>query len=163
VPTFRVQIILADARIPGITRGLRSGRRRENQSSVEPTRRVRRAPRNGESVQEYERSQKIGAQADEVFAWLSHVGNLPEYLPTVSDASIERPSAGDVPGRRIRTTPQYPGKEEGTFDAEGYLDVDEGARRMEWGAEVCRDYSGWFAVAVGCDGASEITVHPSFG
>jgi hypothetical protein len=34
---------------------------------------------------------------------------------------------------------------------------------MEWGAEVCRDYSGWFAVAVGCDGASEITVHPGFG
>ncbi len=100
-------------------------------------------------MQEYERSQKIGAQADEVFAWLSHVGNLPEYLPTVSDASIEGPSAGDVPGRRIRTTLQYPGKDAGTFDAEGYLDVDEGARRMELGAERSRVYSGWFAVAVG--------------
>lgn len=41
--------------------------------------------------------------------------------------------------------------------------MDEGARRMEWGAEGSRDYSGWLAVAVGCDGASEITVHPSFG
>ena len=81
----------------------------------------------------------------------------------VTDASIEGPSAGGVSGRRIRTTLQYPGKEEGTFDAEGYLDVDEGARRMEWGAEGSRDYSGWLAVAVGCDGASEITVHPSFG
>ena len=81
----------------------------------------------------------------------------------VTDAFIEGPSAGGVSGRRIRTTLQYPGKEEGTFDAEGYLDVDEGARRMEWGAEGSRDCSGWLAVAVGCDGASEITVHPSFG
>lgn len=83
----------------------------------------------------------------------------------VTDASIEGPSAGGVPGRRIRTTLQYPGKDAGTFDAEGYLDVDEGARRMEWGAEGsrARDYSGWLAVAVGCDGASEITEHPSFG
>jgi hypothetical protein len=81
----------------------------------------------------------------------------------VTDASIEGPSAGGVPGRPIRTTLQYPGEEEGTFDAEGYLDVDEGARRMEWGAEVPWEYSGWLAVAVGCDGASEVTVHPNFG
>ena len=32
-------------------------------------------------MQEYERSQKISAQAHEVFAWLSHVGNLPSICP----------------------------------------------------------------------------------
>ena len=116
-------------------------------------------------MQEYEQSQKIEAPAGSVFAWLSDVNNLPLYLPPVTGASVEGPSAEGVPGSRIRTTLEYPGEEGATFDAEGYLDVDEGARRMEWGAEGsrARDYSGWLAVAVGCDGASEITVHPSFG
>jgi hypothetical protein len=82
------------------------------------------------------------------------VGHLPKYLPLVTDASNEEPSAGGVLGRRIRTTLQHPGEEEGAFDAEGYLDVDEGVRRMEWGTEVSRNYSGWLAVAVGCDGTS---------
>jgi hypothetical protein len=31
--------------------------------------------------QEYEQSQAIEALPEEVFAWLSDVGNLPEYLP----------------------------------------------------------------------------------
>jgi len=114
-------------------------------------------------VQEYEQSQRIEAPADEVFAWLSDVGNLPGYLPPVTDASIEGPSAGGPPGRRIRTTLEYPGEEGDTFDAEGYLDVDEAARRMEWGAEVSRDYSGWLAVAESGEGASEVPVHLGFG
>jgi hypothetical protein len=70
-----------------------------NHRTVEAAPRARSAPRNGESVQEYEQSQKIEAPAGEVFAWLSDVGNLPGYLPPVTDASIEGPSAGGVPGR----------------------------------------------------------------
>ena len=114
-------------------------------------------------MQEYEQSQKIEAPAGSVFAWLSDVNNLPLYLPPVTGASVEGPSAEGVPGSRIRTTLEYPGEEGATFDAEGYLDVDEGARRMEWGAEVSRDYSGWLAVAESSGGASEVTVHLSFG
>jgi hypothetical protein len=48
------------------------------------------------------------------------------------------------------------------FESEGYLSVHESARRMEWGAEVSRDYSGWLTVAE-ADGGSEVTVHLSFG
>jgi uncharacterized protein YndB with AHSA1/START domain len=92
-------------------------------------------------VKEYEQTQTIEASPDEVFAWLSTVDNLPEYLPPVVGASIEGPSAEGTPGQRIRATLEYPGGG-GTFDAEGYLAVDEGRRRMEWGAEVERDYSG---------------------
>jgi hypothetical protein len=33
--------------------------------------------------QEYEQSQAIDAPPEEVFAWLSEVANLPEYLPPV--------------------------------------------------------------------------------
>ena len=113
--------------------------------------------------QEYEQSQAIDAPPEEVFAWLSDVGNLPEYLPPVVAASAEGPSAEGVPGQRIRTTLEYPGEEGRTFDAEGYLSVDEGERRMEWGAEAGRDYSGWLTVASRGEGASEVVVHLSFG
>jgi len=113
--------------------------------------------------QEYEQSQTIDAPPEEVFAWLSDVGNLPEYLPPVVASSVEGASAAGVPGRRIRTTLEYPGEGRGTFEAEGYLAVDERERRMEWGAEAGRDYSGWLAVANHAEGASEVVVHLSFG
>ena len=112
--------------------------------------------------QEYEQSQAIEAPPEEVFAWLSDVGNLPEYLPPVV-TSVVGPSAEGVPGQRIRTTLEYPGEGGGTFEAEGYLAVDEGKRRMEWGAESGRDYSGWLTVANRGEGASEVVVHLSFG
>ena len=83
---------------------------------------------------EYQQTQTISAPAGEVFAWLSDVGNLPKYLPPVTDASIEGPSAEGAPGQRLRATLEYPNG--GSFDSAGYFNVDEGARRLEWGAEV---------------------------
>ena len=50
---------------------------------------------------------------DEVFAWLSEVGNLPKYLPPVVDSSVQGPSAQGSPGQKIRTTVEYPGGEDG--------------------------------------------------
>ncbi len=94
-------------------------------------------------MREYEQTQTIAVPADEAFAWLSDVSNLPKYLPPVDDATVEGPAAEGNPGRRIRATLEYPGEGGGTFDAEGYLAVDENRKRMEWGAEVERDYSGW--------------------
>lgn len=112
-------------------------------------------------MREYEQTQSIDASADETFAWLSEVDNLPRYLPPVVGASIEGPSAEGTPGQRVRTTLEYPGG--GTFDSEGYLAVDEGRRRMEWGAEAERDYSGWLEVAEGANGRCQVTVHLNFG
>jgi uncharacterized membrane protein len=110
---------------------------------------------------EYQQTQTIGAPAGEVFAWLSDVGNLPKYLPPVTDASVEGPSGEGGPGQRLRATLEYPNG--GSFDSEGYFSVDESARRMEWGAEVQRDYSGWLTVAEADGNSSEVTVHLSFG
>jgi uncharacterized membrane protein len=110
---------------------------------------------------EYQQTQTIDAPAGDVFAWLSDVGNLPKYLPPVTGASIEGPSAEGAPGQRLRATLEYP--DGGSFDSEGYFSVDEGARRMEWGAEVQRDYSGWLTVAEADGNRSEVTVHLSFG
>ena len=113
-------------------------------------------------MSEYEQTQAVGAPPDEVFAWLSDIGNLPKYLPPVTDASVEGPSAEGMPGQRVRTTLQYPGGD-GSFDAEGYIAVDEGRKRMDWGAESGRDYAGWLTVAESGGGESEVTVHLSFG
>jgi len=113
-------------------------------------------------VKEYQQTQTIDAPAEEVFAWLSDVNNLPKYLPPVVDVSIEGPSAEGAPGQRIRATLEYP--EGGSaFDSEGYLAVDEGRKRMEWGAEAERDYAGWLEVADAVDGQSQVTVHLNFG
>jgi hypothetical protein len=74
--------------------------------------------------QEYEQSQTIDAPPEEVFARLSDVANLPEFLPPVVASSAEEPSIEGVPGQRVRTTLEYPGQEEGrTFDAEGGSEV----------------------------------------
>jgi uncharacterized protein YndB with AHSA1/START domain len=113
-------------------------------------------------MKEYEQTQTISGPPDEVFAWLSDVNNLPKYLPPVVDASIEGPSAEGTPGQRVRTTLEYPEGGE-TFDSEGYLAVDEGRKRMEWGAETERDYAGWLEVADAADGQSQVTVHLFFG
>jgi uncharacterized membrane protein len=112
-------------------------------------------------VTEYQQTQTIDAPPGEVFAWLSDVGNLPEYLPPVTDASIEGPSVEGTPGQRLRATLEYPNG--GSFESEGYFNVDEDARRLEWGAEVQRDYSGWLTVAEAGSNESEVTVHLSFG
>ncbi|MGI3784224.1 MAG: SRPBCC family protein, partial [Janthinobacterium lividum] len=88
--------------------------------------------------------------------------HLPDYLPPVVAASLEGPSDGDNPGQKLRTTLERPGDDGGSFTAEGYVSVDEGARRMEWGAQSGRDYSGFLTVAES-GGGSEVTVHLSLG
>ena len=112
-------------------------------------------------MQEYEQSQTVAAPANEVFAWVSDVENLPKYLPPVKDADIGGPSEGDNPGQKVKTHVEIPDR--GEFESEGYLDVDAGARTMRWGDDTDRDYSGWLEVAEAGDGASEVTVHLSFG
>jgi len=41
--------------------------------------------------------------------------------------------------------------------------VDERERRMEWGAEAERNYSGWLTVANHGEGGSAVVAHLSFG
>ena len=112
-------------------------------------------------AQEYEQTQVIAASPDEVFAWVTDVGNMPGYLPPIKEASIEGESAPGTPGEKVRMEGEIPDR--GEFESEGYFDVDAEARTMRWGAETDRDYSGWLTVAEAGDGQSEVTVHLSFG
>lgn len=110
-------------------------------------------------MQEYEQSQKIAAPANEVFAWVSDVENLPKYLPPIKDAGIDGSAEGGNPGEKVKMRVEIPDR--GEFESEGYFDVD--ARTMRWGAESDRDYSGRLEVSEAGDGQSEVTVHLSFG
>jgi len=110
---------------------------------------------------EYQKTQIVDRPAEEVFSWVSDVSNLPHYLPPVRAAGIEGPAEAGKPGEKIRMRVEIPDLYE--TEGEGYFAVDEGERRMEWGAEMGRDYSGWLSVSDRADGRSEVTVHLSFG
>lgn len=112
-------------------------------------------------MQEYEQSKAVSAPANEVFAWVSDVENLPKYLPPIKHAGIEGSAAAGSPGERVKMLVEIPDR--GEFESEGYFDVDAEARTMRWGAEAGRDYSGRLTVAEAGDGRSEVTVHLSFG
>ena len=110
---------------------------------------------------DYEQSMTIEAPPEQVFAWLTDVNNLPGYLPPVTNASIEGPSAEGSPGQKVKMTLEFPNGS--SFESEGYLATDERERRMEWGAETERDYSGWLTVGNHGESGSEVVVHLSFG
>jgi ribosome-associated toxin RatA of RatAB toxin-antitoxin module len=112
-------------------------------------------------MQEYEQSKAVAAPANEVFAWVSDVENLPKYLPPIKEAGIEGSAAEGSPGERVKLQVGIPDR--GEFESEGYFDVNVEARTMRWGAETDRDYSGRLTVAEAGEGQSEVTVHLSFG
>ena len=111
--------------------------------------------------QEYEKRHTIYRPADEVFEWLSSVENLPHYLPPVKEAEAEGPAAAGKPGQRIKLQVEIPGHYE--TEGEGYFHADEEARRLEWGAEFSRDYSGWLTVEESAENECVVTAHLSFG
>ena len=99
---------------------------------------------------EYERSRTIQAPADEVFAFISEAGNLPNILPTVE--SME-PHAKD----RLHVHGTTRGR---VYDDDGWFRVDPAKRRLEWGDDE-RTYSGWMTVGAE-DGAAQVVAHLSF-
>jgi hypothetical protein len=110
---------------------------------------------------EYQQTEIVDRTANEVFSWVSDVSNLPHYLPPVKEAGTVGPAGAGRPGEKVRMRVEIPDRYEG--EGEGYFQVDAGNRRMEWGAEMDRDYSGWLSVSDRADGRSEVTVHLSLG
>jgi hypothetical protein len=112
-------------------------------------------------TQEYQQRHTIYRSADKVFNWLSRVENLPHYLPPVKEAWLEGPAAAGKPGQRVKMNVEIPGRYE--TEGEGYFHADEEARRLEWGAEFSRDYSGWLTVEESAENECMVTAHLSFG
>lgn len=107
-------------------------------------------------MSEYEHTQRIEATPDQVFAFVSDVGNLPKYLPTTHSAQSQG-------SERVRVQGEAQGHR---YDADGYFRRDEANGRLEWGSDGEISYSGWLEVKPGPDGddrSSSVTVHLSFG
>ena len=98
---------------------------------------------------EYERSRWVRASPDAVFAFVSDAGNLATFLPTVDTVEPQTEDRVEVHG-------EVRGRE---YEDDGWFHVDEGRRRLEWGADE-RDYSGWLTVSGDGDG-SQVVAHLS--
>jgi uncharacterized membrane protein len=103
-------------------------------------------------MQEFEKSKTVNANPDQVFEYVSDLGNLPEYLPTLRRAE-------QVGGDRIRVEGQAAGK---SYEETGFFRTDRQSRRMEWGSDGENGYSGWLEVKEAGRGASDVRVHLSF-
>lgn len=98
---------------------------------------------------EYERSRRVHAPPEDVFAFVSDVSNLAAFLPTVGAAESR-----DEERVLVR------GKTRGrSYQDDGWFHVDEARRRLEWGSDE-HDYSGWLSVA-GADGGTQVVAHLS--
>lgn len=91
----------------------------------------------------------VSVPAQNLFDYLSDVGNLPRYFSRMTSAE-----PGD--GEEVRTTAKMPDGTEVQGDA--WFRVDPGARRLEWGSEGPSAYSGYLEVRADGDG-SEVEVH----
>ncbi len=113
----------------------------------------------------YEDSTTIGASAQEVFAYVSDVAHLPDYLPPIQEASARPLAEGTEtdPAVQGATGVHLVGEVKGQrFENDGWFLADEGARTLRWGAQTERTYSGRLEVGQDGDGA-RLTVHLEFG
>ena len=75
---------------------------------------------------------EVAAAPDAVFRFVSDIGNLPKYLPTVHGAHAQ-------PRERV----EVDGKANGhVYRSEGWFKVDQAGRTMTWGSDGDNDYSG---------------------
>ena len=103
-------------------------------------------------MSEHEVSRVLQATPDAVFAVVSDVGRLPEWLPTVE---------------RARTLPDGEVEVVGdAYESEGFWRPRPDQRRVEWstpsrGGEPGR-YAGWLQVEDSAAGGTEVVAHLSF-
>lgn len=100
---------------------------------------------------EYEQSAFVNADPQSIFDFVSDVRNMPKYLPTTHHAELQGEN-------RVRVQGEAHGN---PYDSDGFLHVDQGDLRMEWGSDGENRYRGWLEID-GDDGGSEVTVHLSF-
>ena len=81
---------------------------------------------------DYEAQTDIGADADEIFHYLSDVANLPRYFPRMTSAE-----AGG--GDEVRVVADLG---ERTVEGTAWFTVDNDAHTISWGSEGPNDYHG---------------------
>ncbi len=96
---------------------------------------------------DYQRSQDVDAPADQLFGYLSEVGNLPRYFTAMTSAE---PAQGDA----VHVTADLNGT---TEEGEAWFRVDRERRHLDWGSEGPNDYHGYLDVT-GDGRSSTVTV-----
>jgi len=105
-------------------------------------------------MNKFERAMAMEVDPDHVFDFVSDLRNLPQFLPTVHRAE-------KLDGERIRIQGVSHGH---PYDGEGHFRLDRHHRKISWGANGDRGYSGWMAVKQGDTTplVSEITMEIEF-
>ncbi|OQW33794.1 MAG: hypothetical protein A4E19_02800 [Nitrospira sp. SG-bin1] len=104
-------------------------------------------------MSQYEHTITVNSPPQQVFSFVSHVDNLPRYLPTVTNAMPQ--GSG-----RVRVQGETAGR---PYDSDGYYRVATARRRIEWGSDGENRYHGWLEVkGDGDDTTAAVTVHLSF-
>ncbi|SEP37430.1 SRPBCC family protein [Amycolatopsis saalfeldensis] len=97
---------------------------------------------------DYRHTATIDLPADELFAYLREPRNLPHYFPQMREAEPQGGDAvhveADVGGERV--------------EGEAWLTVDEGARKLSWGAQGPHDYHGELTIDEQAPGGSRLTI-----
>jgi len=96
---------------------------------------------------DYQRSQHVDAPADQLFGYLSEVGNLPRYFAAMTSAE---PAGGNA----VRVTADLNGT---TEKGEAWFRVDPERLHLDWGSEGPNDYHGSLDVT-GDGTSSSVTV-----
>ena len=87
-------------------------------------------------MSEYIHSITVEAPAKKVFAYVSDVDNLPDYIPTVHNAEPET-------NEQVRLQGEAAGHQ---YDSGGSFRVDEDNMRVEWGSQENSNYKGLLTV-----------------
>jgi uncharacterized membrane protein len=96
---------------------------------------------------DYQRSQDVDAPADQLFGYLSEVGNLPRYFTAMTSAE---PAGGDA----VQVTADLNGT---TREGEAWFRIDQERRHLDWGSEGPDNYHGYLDVT-GDGESSSVTV-----
>jgi uncharacterized protein YndB with AHSA1/START domain len=99
---------------------------------------------------EFEADRRMPADAETVFAVVSDLDRLAEWLPP--SVAVAPTAAGEV---HARVDPR-------DIDVDGLVDVRREQLRLEWGSEDSPDYAGWLQVYHAEPGHSSVSLHLSF-
>ncbi|MFI6027285.1 SRPBCC family protein [Amycolatopsis magusensis] len=96
----------------------------------------------------YHHTGTVDVPAEDLFGYLAEPGNLPHFLPSMTEAHREG-------GDRVHVEAEVHGKH---VEGEAWLRVDQGARTLRWGAPGEDDYHGELSVTETEPGTSEVTI-----
>jgi len=98
---------------------------------------------------DYEETGSVAAAPDAVFAYVSDVSHLTDYVPNMTLARSE--------GDRLQVAAEVQGRHE---EGAARFQADQGSRRVEWGGHGPGGYRGWLQVSVS-EEESSVTIHLS--